>query len=67
MKVIPKSFERFNKIDKINLAKKDEIDSLVFKMAAFDVINNTKAYRSDHCSHDLYYTGYNWDDIPEGS
>jgi hypothetical protein len=65
-KALPKNFNQFNRIDKINLTNKEEIDSLVFKMAAWDVINNTKAYRSNYCSHDLYYSGYDWKDIPEG-
>ena len=63
---IPKRFELFNKIEKINLGNKEEINSLVFKMAAWDIINNTKAYRSNYCSYDLYYSGYDRKDIPEG-
>lgn len=65
-KGIPKSFHRFNKIDKVNFKNEKEVDSLVFKMAAWDVLEDTKAYRSEHCAHDLYFTGYNWADISEG-
>ena len=42
------------------------MDELVFKMAAWDVVENSQAYRSDKCSHDLYFTGFDWKDIPEG-
>lgn len=63
---MPKTFNQFNTIDKINLSNKKEIDSLIFKMAAFEIIDKTKAYQSDHCSHDLFFTGYNMSQIPEG-
>ena len=63
---MPKFFFEFNQIDKINLSNQKEIDSLIFKMAAFEIINETKAYRSIHCAHDLYFTGYNMSEIPEG-
>lgn len=63
----PGSFADFNRIPKVNLQNLEELQAMAFKMAAFDVIQNSELYRSNVCSHDLYYTGHDRKDLPQST
>lgn len=64
---IRSDFEEMNTIRGFNLKRKDKALDLAFKMAAMDVLWDTKLYRSKFCEFDLYYLGEDLFDIPKGT
>ena len=48
------------------MRRSEQANDLAFKMAAMDVLWDSKMYRSSFCEFDLYYLGCDMLDIPKG-